>query len=142
MRKVAVGVMVENVGDDQRRPRQPRDAPHRRQVRLDDEIAIALRPVGRRVARHRLHVDIVGQQIVAAVGLLVGAFEEEFHVHALADEAALHVGEGDDDGVDLAAAGSSLKLLQGHHARHRRTPLTGSTARATEPARDDARADW
>ena len=68
------------------------------------EVAVALLPVRDRVAGHRLHVDVVGEQIVAAMRLLVRAFEEVVGLHALADEPALHVGEGDDDRVDLAGA--------------------------------------
>ena len=68
------------------------------------EVAVALLPVGGGVAGHRLHVDVVGEQIVAAMRLLVRAFEEILGLHALADETALHVGEGDDDRVDLAGA--------------------------------------
>ena len=71
-----VMMVVEDVAEDQRGPRQPRDAPERRQVGLHDEVAVALFPVGDGVARHRLHVDVVGEQVVAAVRLLVGAVEE------------------------------------------------------------------
>ena len=104
MRHVLVVVMVENVAEHQRRARQPGHAAERRQVGLHDEIAVALLPVGGRVAGHRLHVDVVGEQIVAAMRLLMGAVEEILRLEALADEAALHVGEADDDGVDLACA--------------------------------------
>ena len=47
-----------------------RNAPERRQVGLHDEVAVALLPIGHGVARHRLHIDVVGEQIVAAVGFL------------------------------------------------------------------------
>ena len=106
-------------GDDGRarrrapaRCRQPRHAPQRRQVGLHDEIAVALLPARRRVARHRLHVDVVGEQIVAAVRLLVGAVEEVLGLEALADQPALHVGEADHDRVDLAGADGLLQLVQ------------------------------
>ena len=45
--------------------------PQRRQVGLHDEVAIALRPAGRLVAGHRLHIDVVGQQVVAGMGFFV-----------------------------------------------------------------------
>ena len=95
-------VMVEHVAEHERRRREPGDAPQRREVRLQDEIAVALLPACDRVARHRLHVDVVGEQVVAAVGFLIGAAEEEGGLEALADEPPLHVGEAGDHRVDLA----------------------------------------
>ena len=65
-------------------------------VGLHDEIAIALGPVGGLVAGHRLHIDVVGEQVVAAMRLLDRAIEEELGLEALADQPPLHVGEGDD----------------------------------------------
>jgi hypothetical protein len=42
------------------------------------------------------------------------AFEEELAVDALAHQAALHVGERDDDGVDRAALDLGGELFQRH----------------------------
>ncbi len=112
MRQRLVMMVVDHVAEHECRRRQPGRAPQRRQVRLHDEVAVALFPVGDGVARHRLHVDVVGEQVVAAVGFLVGAVEEEIGLHALADQAALHVGEADDDRVDLATIGRRPQLFQ------------------------------
>ena len=117
MGKLVVMVMIEHVAKDEGRGRQPGDAPERRQVRLHDEIAVALLPIGDRVARHRLHVDVVGEEIVAAMRFLMRAGEEIFGVHALADQPALHIGEANDDRVDLATIGSRLQLLQRHQVQ-------------------------
>ena len=90
----------------------------RGQIGLHDEVAVALFPIGDGVARHRLHVDVVGEQIVAAVGFLVGAVEEILGLEALADEASLHVGKAGHDRVDLAGADRLLQLLQCQNAGH------------------------
>ena len=66
-----MGVVVQDVAEHQRRLLEPGDVAQRRQVRLHDEVAIALRPACRLVAGHRLHIDVVGQQVVAAMRLLV-----------------------------------------------------------------------
>ena len=111
-------MMIEDVAENERGCRQPRNAPERRQVRLHDEVAVALLPIGDGVARHRLHIDVVGEQVVAAVGLLIGAVEEEFGLEAFADEPSLHVGEADHDRVDLAGADGLLQLVQGEISTH------------------------
>ena len=73
-----MGVMVQHVADHQRGLFQPGNAPQRRQVRLHDEVAIALRPARRLVAGHRLHIDVGGQQIVAAMRLVMGGIDEDW----------------------------------------------------------------
>ena len=101
MRHVVM-VVVEHVAEHQRGAFEPGHAPQRREVGLHDEVAIALVPARRRVARHRLHVDVVGEQVVAAVRLLMRAVEEELGLEALADQPALHVGNAATHGVDGA----------------------------------------
>ena len=111
-------MMIDHVAKHESGSRQPGNSPERRQVGLHDEIAVALLPVGYRVARHRLHIDVVGEQIVAAVGFLVGAPEEELGVKTLADEPSLHVGKADHDRVDLATVGRRPQFLQRQYACH------------------------
>ena len=102
----------------QRGALQPGNAPQGGKVRLHDEVAVALVPARRLVAGHRLHIDVVGQQVVAAVRLLVGAVREEFRLEALADQAALHVHHGHQHGVDGAGADRALQLRHGEVACH------------------------
>ena len=116
-------VMVEHVGEHQRGALEPRQAAQGRHVGLHDEIAVALLPARRRVAGHRLHVDVVGEQVVAAVRLLVRAVDEKFRLEALADEAALHVDHGDDHGVDRAGRDGFLQVIERQITRHARSPL-------------------
>ena len=96
--------MVQQVAEHQRRPFEPGHAAERRQVGLHDEVAIALLPARRLVARHRLHLDVVGQQVVAAMRLVMAGVDEELRQEALADQPALHVDGADEHGVDVAAA--------------------------------------
>ena len=97
-----VVMVVDEVGEDDRRALEPGRLHQRGEVGLHDEIAIAAAPVGRLVAGHRLHVDVVGQQVVAAMRLVDGALEEELGLEALADQPSLHVGKGHEHGVDGA----------------------------------------
>ena len=56
-----------------------------------------------RVAVDGVHVDVDGEQVVAALGAVREHVVEEVpRVQPLALQPALHVGEGDDHGVDLA----------------------------------------
>ena len=122
--EVLVAVMIEDVAENKRGPRQPGNAPQRAHVRLHDEVAVALLPVGHGITRHRLHIDVVGEQIVAAVRLLISAVEEILGLKTLADEPALHVGEAGDHRVDFACADSLLQFLEGQHAGHEETSLS------------------
>ena len=132
MRHVVV-VMVEHVGQHQRRAFEPGQRPQRRQVGLQDEIAVALVPARRRVARHRLHVDVVGEQVVAAVRLLVGAVDEVLGLEALADQPALHVDHGDQHGIDAAGLDRGFQLVEPEIAGHA-LPLV-SSRRLPAPAK-------
>jgi hypothetical protein len=86
--------------------------PQRRHVGLDDEVAVALGPARRRVARNGLHVDVVGEQIVAAVRFLVSAIDEELGLEPLADQAPLHVDEACQDGIDRAGANRAFQRVE------------------------------
>src|SRR5262245_46370001 len=122
--------MVEHIAQHERGSRQPRNTPQRGEIRLQDEIAIAFFPIGHCIARHRLHIDVVGEQIVAAMRLLMRASEEILGLEALADESSLHVGEAGDDRVDLAGAHGLLQFFQGQHAGHSDSSLYQNCARA------------
>ena len=95
--------LVAEVGDDERRPRQPRD-PHRRLVvRPADHVAVAGVPVGEPVSGHWRHVDVDGQQVLARLNPVVGHVGgEEVRGHPLAHRSSVHVGERNDDRVDGA----------------------------------------
>ena len=106
-----VMVMIENVGEHQRRALQPGNAAHCRQVGLQDEIAIAFVPARGGIAGHRLHVDVVGQQVIARMRFLVGTVDEIAGLEAFADEPPLHVHHGDDDRIDSATLGRFLQIV-------------------------------
>ena len=111
-------VVVEQVADDQRSALEPRDPPHGGDVGLEHEVAIALLPAGHLVAGHRLHVDVAGEQIVAAMRLLMRALAEIAGMEALADQPPLHVRKGRDDGVDGAGLDFLGKRAQAQLSLH------------------------
>ena len=111
-------VLPLDVADDERRLLEPRDAPERRHVGVEDEVAVAGLPRGHLEPLHRHHVDVDGEQVVAALrAVRRDLVAEEGRVEALALEPSLHVGHDEQDGVDLAAlnvARSSSEAGQRH----------------------------
>ena len=110
--------MPEHVAEHERRRLEPRDAPQRAQVGLEREVAVALLPARDRVAGHGIHLHVERKQVVAALDgvLRLGLLDEELPVQALPHQPALHVCEGDDDGVDLACCDLPLQLVEREHA--------------------------
>ena len=53
------------------------------------------------------------------MGLAVGGIEKEFGLETLADQAALHIGEGDQNGVDGALGDGRAQGVQIHRGVHR-----------------------
>src|SRR3546814_4237825 len=76
-------VMVQHVAEHRGGALQPGRQPERREVGLQQVVAVALLPARRGVARHQLHVDVVGQQVVAGVGGVLGGIDEELGLEAL-----------------------------------------------------------
>ncbi len=120
-------VMIDAVGDHQRRALEPGNPPQGREVRLQREIAVARIPGGDPVPRDRLHVHVDREQVVADMHLVDAFIEEEAAGHPLAEEAALHVGKADQHGVDLALLDIGLELreveVSGHDASAGRNGL-------------------
>ena len=70
------------------------------QVRLEDEVSVAAGPRGHRVTLDGLHVYVYGEQVVAALSVLLGdLFEKVVGGQAFALQAALHVGHRQQHGV-------------------------------------------
>ena len=94
----------EHVAEDEHRPLEPGDAAERGEIRLEAEVAVAALPARDLVAGHGVHLHLEREQVVAALDRVAGVqlVEEELGVEALAHQAALHVREGRDDGVDDA----------------------------------------
>ncbi|MNF73957.1 hypothetical protein D3C84_559770 [compost metagenome] len=118
--QVLAMVMIEHVAQHQRRALKPGHAPQGGHVGLEHEIAVALAPAGRGVTRHRFHVDVVGQQVIAAVGFFMAAVDEKLDLEALADQASLHVDHADQYGIDFAGSRGALECIKaeeglGHH---------------------------
>lgn len=100
------------VGVEHGRALVPGDAAQRAQVRVHREVAVAAVPGGHRVALDGVHLGVDGEQVVAALGaVLEHLVEEETGGEPLALEPPLHVGEGQDDSVDLTARDEGVQLL-------------------------------
>ena len=110
--------MPEHVAEHERGRLEPGDPAQRRHVRLDREVPVALLPARDRVPGHRIHLHLQREQVVAALdGMLrLHLLDEELGVEALPHQASLHVGERDDDGVDLAALDERTQFLERQHA--------------------------
>jgi hypothetical protein len=81
----------------------PGDRSQGRHVGGKLEVAVAAGPRRHRVALHRVHVHVDREQVVAALGAVLGHLVEEVaRGQSLALEAALHVRQGEQDGVDPA----------------------------------------
>jgi len=94
----------------------PGDAAQRAEVGRHREVAVAARPGGHLVPVDGVHLDIDGEQVVAALGAVLHHLVEEVPgVEPLALQASLHVGDRDDDGIDLIAVDERGQLLQRQH---------------------------
>ncbi|MNO61409.1 hypothetical protein D3C76_520560 [compost metagenome] len=111
-------VVILHVAEHQRGALHPGHQAQGGQVGLEYEVAVALLPAGGGVAGHRLHVDIVGQQVIAAVGFLMGDIEEELDLEALADQPALHVDDAGEHGIDGAGCGQLAQFAEGEGGSH------------------------
>ncbi|MNI21322.1 hypothetical protein D3C73_748400 [compost metagenome] len=105
-------VMVEHIAQHQRRALEPGYLAQGAHVGLEHEVAVTFAPAGSGVTRHRLHVDVVGQQVIAAVGFFMAAVDEKLDLETLAHQAALHVDHAHQDSIDFARGGSTLELVK------------------------------
>ena len=116
-------VLVHQVAQHEGRAVEPRDQAQRRQVGHGGEVAVALLPVERPVARQRVHLDVDGQQVVARLdGALGHGVQEVLAHHPLADQPALVVGEADQDRVHRAVADHRRELVEAERDPFHRSP--------------------
>ena len=91
-----------DVGEAEHRALEPRHWAQRGQIGLEHEVAVARLPAGKREARQRGHLHVDGEQVVARLGAVSSDLVDEgLGIEPLALQAALHVGHGKNDGVDL-----------------------------------------
>ncbi len=97
-------VVPEDVAEDESGRLEPWDPAQRREIRLHREVAVATLPARDLVARGRVHLHVECEEVVASLDRVprVHLVDEELRVEPLAHEAALHVGERDNDRVDRA----------------------------------------
>lgn len=107
-------VVPGEVGDEQGRTLVPGHPAQRAQVGVHGEVAVSPLPGGHLVPVDRVHLGVDGEEVVAALRTVFeDLVEKEARGEPLALEPALHVGEGQDDGVDLAARDEGVQLLDG-----------------------------
>jgi hypothetical protein len=103
------------VGHHERGRLLPRHKPERVEVGPHREVAVAARPRRHLVAVDRVHVDVDREQVVAALGALLGDDVEEVPGREpLALEAPLHVRDGQEHGVHRALGYSIAELVERH----------------------------
>jgi hypothetical protein len=102
------------VGEHEDRALVPRELAQRAHVRHEHEVAVAALPGRHRVPVDRVHVHVHREQVIAALGVVLNHLVQEvLRRQALALQPALHVGEGQHHGVDLALSDRHAQLLEG-----------------------------
>lgn len=105
-------VVPGEVGDEHGRACVPGHAAQGAEVGVHGEVAVAPVPGGHGVSVDRVHLGVDGEEVVAALGAVVqDLVEEEACGEPLALEAPLHVGERQDDSVDLTTRDEGMQLL-------------------------------
>ena len=109
------------VGHAQRGALVPGDPAQRLEVGLHLEVAVAPLPGRHRVAVDRVHLDVHGEQVVARLGAVRDDVVDEVPGHQpLALQPALHVGQAQQHGVDLAGVDRRAELVEGERRGHGR----------------------
>ena len=103
--------VVDHVAQHDRGVVGPGREPQRRQVRDEVDVAVALLPARERVARHRLHLHVDREEVVADVRSVVDGIQEEAQVEPLAQQAAVEIGEREDDRVERSVGRSSAQVV-------------------------------
>ena len=110
-------VLPVDVAEHHRRPRQPRHAAQRREIRSQVEVAVPRVPTGHCIPGLRVHLHVERQQVVAALESVLDRLGEEIvGLLALSHQTALHVGERADDRVDRSRLDLGSELFHRQHA--------------------------
>ena len=134
MRHLFMRLVVEDVAKHKHRALKPGQPPDCRQVGLHDVVAITRFPGCGLIALRRRHLQIGGEQIVAAMGFLPRALDKMLGVKPLAGKPPLHVDDTGKDRVDLAGSGRGFQFVKGKLSSHDMSSLgkVGETPRSTE----------
>jgi len=102
MRNILVRVMILDIAHHHGCGFEPGNPAEARKIRLHHVVAIAARPARRRISLDRIHLDVGRQQVIAAMGLVIGRIDEMLGVEALAHQPSLHIDDTRKHRVDLA----------------------------------------
>ncbi len=93
-----VALFLIHIAHDEGRPVQPGQQAQAVPIGLAMQVAVALLPTGEAIARHRVHLHIGSQQIIAGVHTTADDFiQEKVPRDALANQPSVHIREGSDD---------------------------------------------
>jgi hypothetical protein len=119
-------VEPDQIALDHRRRRQVGEQPDGALVEDELHVAVPALPRGDRVATHGVHLDVDREQVVAALrAVFYDVIGEVATVQPLALEPALHVGEADDDRVDLTGVDPR------HEVVHPQVPFVAQLSHGT-----------
>src|SRR5580700_3997335 len=109
-----------DIAEDKHGAFEPRNAPHRVEVGNHREIAVAALPARDLVPGDRIHLHLEREQVVAPFDrvLVLHLLNEEVRLHTLTHQASLHVGERDDDGVDVPGIDQFGELVKREHVSY------------------------
>ena len=112
-RDLRARLLVDRVAQDDRGRLEPGQNSGRLPRLAPDPVAVPGLPVHQLEAVRRVHLHVRAEQVRAEVNAVVDhALEEGLGLDPFAHEAALHVGQGDDDRVDPAIADHPAQLLE------------------------------
>ena len=104
----------DHVRQAQRRVLVPGDPTQGGEIRPEYEVAVAEVPRGEGVAVHGVHVHVDGEEVVAPLGGVRHHLVQEVGgVGPLPLQAALHVGDPDEDGIDQPGLDLGGQLVEG-----------------------------
>ena len=113
-------VMIEQVAQHESGARQPGGEAQGAEVGPAQEVAKAGLPTGVAVTFDDIHLHVAGEQVVTGMHAARRHLLEEVRSgEALSHQAAVHVREHRQHGLDLALVDEAAQLLQGQHAARR-----------------------
>ena len=111
-------VVVQNITENHCRALQPGHQPDRAEIWFHDIIAVSRLPTAGRIAFRRRHLQICRQQIVTAMGFFVRVLNEVNCMKPLTHQAALHVHQTGQDGINCAVCNKGFQVVKAQNTGH------------------------
>ena len=107
-----MGVVIQDVTQHHSCAFKPGHRADCAQVGGHDVIAVAFFPTGGSIARRCSHLEICGQQVIAAMGFFEGGFNKVYRVKPFADQAALHINKTNENGVNVTGSNHLFEAVE------------------------------